>query len=232
MKKLLMAAVAATLVFTACEKVKKTVSPETTTANEAALTHKPDPLWPLDTPKLGEYVKGALNVEHVVATDKQAMYTQYAKDYRYFETGVTLKNYMDAENASAEVEEITNVFQVVDVKDNGSADVHVVMFNHAGENHEVKVIHSFWMEDYVLNDEAIKVTFEQAFENMMKANIVKPHSRKAVLRKEVGPNQANPQWIFGNSRAQVYVDAVTGDVSAKNPVFEGATLGKPLGEWP
>ena len=228
MKKLLMAAVAATLVFTACEKEKKNVAPaatETTTEN-AALGHKPDPLWPLGA-------KGTLNVEHVTATDKQAMYTQFAKDYRYFETQITLKNYLDSENASAEVAEITNVFQVVDVaEDEKSADVYVVMFNHAGEKTEQKVIHSFWLEDMVLNDEAIKLTFEQAFEKLMQANIVKPHSRKCTLRKEVGPKVANPQYIFGNMKAQVYVDAITGDVSATSPSFDKKSLGTPLGEWP
>ena len=228
MKHLILAAVAATLLFTACEKEKKVVEPTTeTTTENAALGHKPDPLWPL-----GE-VKGTLNVEHVTATDKQTMFTQFAKDYRYFETQITLKNYLDAENASAEVAEITNVFQVVDVaEDQKSADVYVVMFNHAGEKTEQKVIHSFWLEDMVLNDEAIKLTFEQAFEKLMQANITKPHSRKCTLRKEVGPKVANPQYIFGNMRTQVYVDAITGEVSATSPSFDKKSLGAPLGEWP
>lgn len=232
MKKfLILAAVAAAtmVLFSACEKEKKNAAPAatTTTTENATLGHKPDPLWPLAT-------KGTLNVEHVVATDKQTMYTQFNKDYRYFETQITLKNFMDGEDASAEVAEINNVFQVVDVaEDQKSADVYVVMFNHVGADVEKNVIHSFWMEDYVLNDEAIKVTFEQAFDKMMKANIVKPHSRKCTLRKEVGPKDANPQWIFGNSRAQVYVDAVTGDVSAINPAYgPEIKLGAPLGEWP
>lgn len=228
MKKfLILAAVAAAtmVLFSACEKEKKNAAPATETAtttdNKTAVT--------------ATNVKAAaLNVEHVVATDKQTMYTQFNKDYRYFETQITLKNFMDGENASAEVAEINNVFQVVDVaEDQKSADVHVVMINHAGDKTETTVIRSFWMEDYPLNDEAIKVTFEQAFDKMMKANIVKPHSRKCTLRKEVGPKEANPQWIFGNSRAQVYVDAVTGDVSAINPVFgQAIKLGAPLGEWP
>ena len=152
-----------------------------------------------------------------------------------FEIYITLiETQNQYKNASAEVAEINNVFQVVDIaEDQKSADVHVVMFNHVGEKTETTVIHSFWMEDYPLNDEAIKVTFEQAFDKMMKANIVKPHSRKCTLRKEVGPKDANPQWIFGNSRAQVYVDAVTGDVSAINPAFgQAIKLGAPLGEWP
>lgn len=221
-------AVAAAVLFVACEKHKKATA-QTTTENktETTLGHYPDPIWP----PLGAYAKGELNVEHVVATDKQAMYTQYAKDYRYFETQVVLKDFLDSEACDGTVAEITNVFQVVDVTERG-ADVHVVMFNHAGEQHEFKVIHSFWVEDYVMSDDAIKVTFKDAYEKMMKANIVKPHSRHAVLRKQIGPKACNPQWIFGNSRSQVYVDAVTGDVSAKNPAFDSSSLGAPLGEWP
>lgn len=223
MKKLLIAAVAAVLVFTACEKQKKEAAPaaETTTDNKTVVA-------------VTNVKATALNVEHVIATDKQAMFTQFNKDYRYFESQITLKNFMDGENASAEVAEINNVFQVVDITENQkSADVHVVMFNHVGDKTEKTVINSFWMEDYPLNDEAIKVTFEQAFDKMMKANIVKPHSRKCTLRKEVGPKDANPQWIFGNSHAQVYVDAVTGDVSGINPAFgQVIKLGAPLGEWP
>ena len=53
-----------------------------------------------------------------------------------------------------------------------------------------------------------------------------------VLRKQVGPVDANPQWIFGNLHSQIYVDAVTGAVSKDNPAFDGLNLGTPLGEWP
>jgi hypothetical protein len=61
----------------------------------------------------------------------------------------------------------------------------------------------------------------------MAANAPKPHSRQVVLRKEVGPNSINPQYIFGNFQAQLYVDAVTGDVKTKNPAFpDNMTLQK------
>ena len=60
---------------------------------------------------------------------------------------------------------------------------------------------------------------------MYEANIPKPHSKNVVLRKEIGSLDANPQYIFGNSQAQVYVDAVTGEVRGYNPAFpENAQL--------
>ncbi len=44
------------------------------------------------------------------------------------------------------------------------------------------------------------------------------------------PKEANVQYIFGNSKVQLYVDAVAEDVSSDNPAF-GEGFGKPLGEW-
>jgi hypothetical protein len=87
------------------------------------------------------------------------------------------------------------------------------------------------MEDSPLDKEPVKVTFAEALEKLNQVNFPKPHSRYCVLRKEVGPKDANVQYIFGNSHAQLYVDAVTGEVTDHNPVF-GGDLGKPLGEWP
>ena len=82
-----------------------------------------------------------------------------------------------------------------------------------------------------MDKEPIKITFAEALEKLNQVNFPKPHSRYCVLRKEVGPKDANVQYIFGNSKAQLYVDAVTGEVTDLNPVF-GGDLGKPLGEWP
>ena len=106
------------------------------------------------------------------------------------------------------------------------------MSNHDSEGNKIDVKDGFWIEDCVLNNEVIKVSYQEAFEKMMATNMPKPHSRHCVLRKEVGPKDANPQYIFGNTRAQIYVDATTGKVSDKNPVFEGTNFGTPLGEWP
>lgn len=177
-----------------------------------------------------------LVVERLVAMDKQDMYLNYANEdndiYRYFETCITVDNFFDSDE-EINVESVSNVFQAITDVDTvtGSADVHVILFAHTKDTSAVEVKHGFWIEDSPMNDEAIKVTFKQALERMYEANLPKPHSKQVVLRKELGPKDCNPQYIFGNSRMQVYVDATTGAVSATNPVF-GPQLGMPLGEWP
>ena len=170
-----------------------------------------------------------LNVEQVISVDKEYMFINHKGDYRWFETCIVLKDFLD-EECDGTIASVSNVFQVVEEKEKG-ADVFVVLAAHTPDTTAYEVKHGFWVEDFPMNDEAIKVTFAQAFEKINEVNFPKPHSKQCVLRKEIGPNACNPQYIFGNVKAQLYVDAVTGEVSDKNPAFPEA-FKMPLGEWP
>jgi len=170
-------------------------------------------------------------VEHTVALDRQSMFAKGVdNDYRWFETNIRLVNFLDEEYAG--IDEVVNVFQTVENRDTQSFDTVVYKFQHTADGVVEGSTHGFWIEDFPLNDEQITVTFVQALERVNEVNLPKPHSRYVVLRKQVGPVDCNPQWIFGNSRAQIYVDAVTGAVTKDNPAFGGLSLGTPLGEWP
>ena len=167
-----------------------------------------------------------LNVENTISTDRQYMYLNYGDDYRWYETCVLLKNFLD-EDCDGTIEEISSVFQVVTQIDSTSFDTQVIMTNHTLDGSQTDVKEGFWVEDYPINNDSI-ISFKEAFDKLMATNCVKPHSRHCVLRKEVGRYDANPQYIFGNTKAQVYIDAVNGNVNEKNPAF----VGGPLGEWP
>ena len=189
------------------------------------------------TPKQATNVEAAVEtvdslfVEHTVALDRQAMYLNHNEDYRWFETGIQLKDWLDEENDGA-IDMVVNVFQAVESRDAASFDTYVVKYQHVDGDVYEEQVHGFWVEDFPLNEEEITVTFLQAYEKVMEVNLPKPHTRQVVLRKQIGPKPCNPQWIFGNLRAQIYVDAVTGEVSDTNPAFGGLNLGTPLGEWP
>lgn len=173
-----------------------------------------------------------LVVENIISTDRQAMYLNHANDYRWYETGVKMKDFLD-EETDGSIEMVVNVFQVVEQYSETTFDTFVFKYQHFADGSVVEdSIHGFWVEDWPLEEEAIKVTFAEAFEKLMETNLPKPHSRMAVLRKEIGPKVANPQWIFGNLHETIYVDAVTGEVSATSPSFSGLNIGTPLGEWP
>lgn len=171
-----------------------------------------------------------LVVENCVSTDREFMFTHYGGDYRWYESSILLKDYLD-EDCDGIIDEVTDIFQVVTDSGRGY-DTHVVMLGHSSDGKNTfDVIDGFWIDDFLLNDALIKLSFMDAFNKMQSANYPKPHSKHCVLRKQVGPHDCNPQYIFGNSKSQLFVDAVTGEVTDKNPVF-GDLLSHPLGEWP
>jgi len=172
-----------------------------------------------------------LNVERIISLDRQEMFINHSKDYRWFETAMKLNDFIDADGNDGSLEEVVNVFQAVKERGNG-ADVKVYKFQHFANGTIAKdSVDGFWIEDEPLEEEAIVLTYAEAFERLMQANIVKPHSCYCTLRKPVGPIDCNPQYVFGNIRETVFVDAVTGDVTSYNPAF-GPNFSKPLGEWP
>lgn len=188
-----------------------------------------------DDAKVASNVDTTLVVENVISTDREAMTLNYANDYRWYETCIVAQDYFDSENASeVVVTGVSNIFQYLVNATENSADVQVVMYTHVKDSTVTEVKSGFWVGDEPMNDKQIKLTYVEAYNKMMATNMPKPHSRQCVLRKELGPNDCNPQYIFGNVRAQVYVDAVTGEVSDKNPVYKGfeSKLKMPLGEWP
>lgn len=172
----------------------------------------------------------SLIVENTVSTDREFMFLNYGGDYRWFETCILMENFMD-EETNGNVEAVSSVFEVITEVGSGY-DTHVIMTVHTLDTNTIEVKEGFWVEDWPLNNEAICISFEEAFTRLMESNYPKPHSRHCVLRSEVGPVAANPQYIFGNRRAQIYVDATTGEVSDIDPVFPDAKLNGPLGEWP
>ena len=163
-----------------------------------------------------------VNVEKTVALDKEFMFLNYGSDYRWFETCILLDEFLD-EECDGSVTGVSNIFQAAEAKDDG-VDVYVIMSAHTLASSTIEVVHTFWVEDLPMNEEQINLTYRDAFEKVMEVNYPKPHSQHVVLRKELGPKVANPQYIFGNSQAQLYVDAVTGEVRDTNPVYEGLDL--------
>ena len=142
---------------------------------------------------------GTTTVENLISLDRETMRLNYSNNYRWYETNVQLKNYLDEENDGT-FELVINVFQVIEVIDDHSADTFVFKFKHINGETIKEQEHGFWIEDSPLNSEPIKVSFAEAYEKVMAVNLPKPHSRQVVLRKQIGPVSANAQWIFGNMR--------------------------------
>jgi len=174
-----------------------------------------------------------LDVEHSIALDRQTMYVNYKDNYRWYETEILLPEFMDSDSATSNPEMIVNVLQSI-VEEGNGADVWVHKFQHFKDGTVLHdSIQGFWIENYALNDEVIKLKYTEAWDRMMAVNFPKPHSKHVTLRNPIGPVAVNTQWIFGNIHEQLWVDAVTGDVKNSNPAFPKEKGFKmPLGEWP
>ena len=174
-----------------------------------------------------------LDVEHSIALDRQTMYVNYKDNYRWYETEILLPTFMDSDNATSNPEMIVNVLQSI-VEEGNGADVWVHKFQHFKDGtiaHDS--IQGFWIENYALNDEIIKLKYTEAWDRMMAVNFPKPHSKHVTLRNPIGPVAVNTQWIFGNIHEQIWIDAVTGEAKNSNPAFpEEKGFKMPLGEWP
>jgi hypothetical protein len=178
-------------------------------------------------------IVSTIDVDHAIALDRQAMYANYKDDYRWYETEILLPEFMDSDSATSDPEMVVNILQSVVERGNG-ADVWVHKFQHLKDGSIVHdSIQGFWIENYALNNEVIKLKYTEAWDRMMATNYPKPHSKHVTLRNPIGPIAINTQWIFGNIQEQIWIDAVTGNATNSNPAFPKEKGFKmPLGEWP
>lgn len=177
-------------------------------------------------------VVAAIDFEHAVATDRQEMFLKFGKDYRWYESDILLPEFLDAEDVTSNPEMVVNIFQSI-VREGTGYDTWVWKFQHFPDTVIKDSIQGFWIENYALDEQVIKLKYTEAFDRMMQANFPKPHSKYVTLRNPIGPVAINTQWIFGNIHEQLWVDAVTGDVKNSNPAFPDSLGFKmPLGEWP
>ena len=175
----------------------------------------------------------ALNVENAIAMDRQAMYLSHGGDYRWYETEILLPEFMDSDEAISDPVMIVNVFQTVVERGNGF-DTYVYKFQHFNDGTVLTdSIAGFWVENWPMEDTAIKLKYAEAWDKMLAVNFPKPHSKHVTLRNPIGPVAINTQWIFGNIKEQIWIDAVTGEAANSNPAFpEEKGFKMPLGEWP
>lgn len=166
-------------------------------------------------------------VEDLIKADNAYM---MGRNYRWYETCILMNDYLD-EETDGSIQEVVNIFQVIEETE-GGFDTKVFKFQHFPDGTTVSdSVQGFWVEDFPLVDSLVAIPYDSAFALVQQVNFPKPHSRNATLRNPIGPVPVNPQWIFGNIREQLWVDALTGDIKESNPAFPD-NLEMPLGEWP
>ena len=166
-----------------------------------------------EPPKPDKVMQSAdMVLENTISADREYIYAKYTADYRWYESQVTLCDYLDAETCDGKIASIVNVFQFV--SDTGDPQV-IFSAYEVGKPHSTPApITDFFLGDNAINDEPITLTFSQALERCKQANTILPHNRHCTLRKPLQPDgfTDHAQYIFGNYKRWVMVDAVTGDV--------------------
>lgn len=177
-----------------------------------------------------------LSVENLNKADYDSMYVKYGnyEDFRWYETDILLDEFLD-EDCDGSISELVNIFQTTSILDSTSFDTQVYKLQHFAGNSNVysDSIKGFWIENCPIFPDQIKIPYDSAYNLVMSVNLPKPHSQHVTLRNPLGPLNVNPQWIFGNIRSQIWVDATTGEIRESNPAFpDGKGFKMPLGEWP
>ena len=179
-------------------------------------------------------VDSLLTIDEIIDDDFAYMVDKFGEDnLRWYECDVLLNNFLD-EECDGSIAEFVNIYQVVTRTDSTSFDTQVYKIQHlpSGDIYEDS-IKGFWIEDFPLNLDELKVDYDSAFNLVMAVNLPKPHSQYVTLRKPIGPVPCNVQWVFGNIKSQIWVDGVTGEIKESNPAFpEEKGFKMPLGEWP
>jgi hypothetical protein len=162
-----------------------------------------------------------VGIEEIIKTDDGHMKDGFDHDYRYYESFVTYDKFFDS-GEDNKIIEMCSVFQVLEnEKESGSMDTRIIMFAHRPGSTFIDRKARIFVENYNLCLDSIKITYIQAYEKMMCSKLKKPRSKFCSLRRQYGEVKANPQYVFGNASEQIYVDAITGEVSNENPVFPG-----------
>lgn len=159
-------------------------------------------------------------IEMVNQNDWNAMFAQYDETRLcWYECDMKLVDFLDAE-CNGEIEDLVNVYQVIIPIDSTSYNTWVYKIQHFKGHEAIKdSTQGFWIEDAPLDINEIKISYREAYDKVMAVNLPKPHSRYVTLRNPLGPIAVNPQYVFGNVESQIWVDAVTGEISESNPAF-------------
>ena len=159
-------------------------------------------------------------IETLIESDMAYVTENYGNTFVWYETNVIYNNFLDEENDGS-YQSVKSVYQYQNIDQNEtSIDVKVITIYHENGEVTIETEDTWYAECFDLRHSDINITFEEAYNLIMSVNFPKPHTKCCVLRDQVGPVAANPQYIYGTGL--LFVDAVNGMVSEFNPVFPHA----------
>lgn len=169
------------------------------------------------------------SAEHIIALQRQEMYNAVEGGYYvWYETKFSYSDSLKIETLDdVRLVEITSTFQTF------SPNLSYTVTDNVAKGHLFPhPTPGLWIEDFDLNNVQVKLTVNDVIERLKQWNGILPPGTFIILRKPVGPQPCNAQYVIGNPFQVIFIDAVTGDVTDWNPAFPRVNVGGPLGEWP
>lgn len=148
-----------------------------------------------------------LVVENVISTDREYMFT-ICNDYMWYETSITLDEYVDAEDCDGSVYEVKNTFRYIDEQ---TGDIKTTYITHTRDSVVYQTTSEFVIGYASIDDETLRLTYNEAYRRLAESNTVRPHTR--ICQLIMGNN--NAQYIFTDDTVYVSIDAVTGAVNSE-----------------
>ena len=172
-----------------------------------------------------------LGANRVISTQRQGVYLNTPKGYelKWMQTEATWTAFLtDDAAADATLMEVTSGFQTQWKVNERASDTKVTIVSTNTMTTDSLVLeHSFYFDNYPLNDKPINLSFEDARQKVLNANCPKPQTRLCVLRSPVGSvHVEDAYYIFGDGQPNtpmIYVNARTGEVTTSNPAFTKPT---------
>lgn len=156
--------------------------------------------------------------EHIQALHRETMTaTLGIKDYEWRNSRVLFDDDITLENIDAL--HVTDVNDVFFYHDNGPW----VQYINSSAKNGTQIpwpIQDVWIEDMDMSDDGIRLTVDDALQRLKEWNgTLPPGCKSIVLRHPLGPVPCNPQYVLGTVCVPVFIDAMTGDITDRDPSY-------------
>ena len=179
-----------------------------------------------------EPVFNGYDVESVMAADQQVMADLCGDSVYFYECQAHYMYNLDSVEGENQVIWVRNVFQhkdtcyeffhFADTAEIGNLVEYISElinpYHYTIDTNEVDytltlVVEDYWLEDQPMNLNAVKYTLKDAYDILMAAECIKPHSNFVVMRQPITkpPYPIHPYYIFGSMIDCMAINSHTGE---------------------
>lgn len=164
----------------------------------------------------GVVVDFSAGTEHIQALHRQAANTLIGQKFEWRNSKILFNDYITAETLDdLHVVDVTDVFYYW----HDGPWVQYITSNVKQGTLVPSLIPDVWIEDDDLSNAEIVLSAEDVLQLLSEWNGIIPPAKVLILRIPIGPKKCNPQWVIGDTKQVLWIDAVTGEITDWCPAF-------------